>query len=806
MSNGSGKIIAIAGSVLGKIAPSAIQNEVDEWLGEHITNPNSPPLDRSLSLPSGAAPADMVGNLKSAINEEVGMMQNRLGYYNYFVDANVTMIDVRGDSTMRPGCDCGTVPAGTYILSYKQKPDTSNTICITKEVSGSYTDIVPTGSPYSFTLSSDTHIMVRGNGQTLSTWNFYEVEVIKSDARDVLKELDTVNSALSIFDEYTGTVGKLENIGISAASQKIVNGTGNCCIYFVAEPNTTYRINRTIIAARFVVATTASIPVSNEPTTQIVRNDSASSLEITTKSTDHYIVAMVYVSSLDTGYTWDQIYNDISVFSGSAYDREARKLSETANEKADSIYPTITKETLNIMSGLDISGDPIDLSAIETTGSFISYNGVVAQSDNYAYTSPISVKKGQKVILFGKGYSTSVAMISTYADSSYTPKVVSYDSTLKIYEWKATEDCQVVLSYNIATNHIAAITGKIQLAIDNYVYKELSFAGAIWGKFIGTDGIPASGANDFRYTPPISIKAGFTVVLKAAGYSTSVSMISKYNGENENYTPLVISTDSNVNEYTYHAYEDIQVALSYNNTKDHTAYCYIDVRPVNVDAIDYSVIFPKVSVIGDSLSSGCLYIGGTGTDYYGDSWLTYLARRCGLKRNHYSQGGFTAKDWLDSAYVTKLQNDEASNLYFIALGTNDNWFHPYEAGTAEDEAGTNTFAGYYKQIINTIRTKAPNAAIICLSLYKENGTYNPLIKAITDLYSKVYFIDVPANSEINPDTGGVWSAGSHFTTLGYKYIANVIYNQLNKIVEGNMADFKFYGQYNSEGEQYDFGS
>ena len=68
MSNGSGKIIAIAGSMLGKIAPSAIQNEVDEWLGEHITNPNSPPLDRSLSSSSSAAPADMVGDLKSALN------------------------------------------------------------------------------------------------------------------------------------------------------------------------------------------------------------------------------------------------------------------------------------------------------------------------------------------------------------------------------------------------------------------------------------------------------------------------------------------------------------------------------------------------------------------------------------------------------------------------------------------------------------------------------------------------------------------------------------------------------------------
>lgn len=68
MSEGTGKIIAIAQSVLNGIAPSAIESKVDAWLDENITNPDSPPLDRSLSSSSSAAPADMVGDLKSAIS------------------------------------------------------------------------------------------------------------------------------------------------------------------------------------------------------------------------------------------------------------------------------------------------------------------------------------------------------------------------------------------------------------------------------------------------------------------------------------------------------------------------------------------------------------------------------------------------------------------------------------------------------------------------------------------------------------------------------------------------------------------
>lgn len=46
-----------------------ISSATNTWLTAHITNPSSPPLDRSLSSSASAAPADMVGDLKSAISE-----------------------------------------------------------------------------------------------------------------------------------------------------------------------------------------------------------------------------------------------------------------------------------------------------------------------------------------------------------------------------------------------------------------------------------------------------------------------------------------------------------------------------------------------------------------------------------------------------------------------------------------------------------------------------------------------------------------------------------------------------------------
>ena len=61
--SGTGKMIAIAKSF--GASESKIKQEVDSWLDENITNPDSPPLDRSLSSSSAAAPADKVGTLKN---------------------------------------------------------------------------------------------------------------------------------------------------------------------------------------------------------------------------------------------------------------------------------------------------------------------------------------------------------------------------------------------------------------------------------------------------------------------------------------------------------------------------------------------------------------------------------------------------------------------------------------------------------------------------------------------------------------------------------------------------------------------
>ena len=57
-------------------AEAAAARDTAAWLNEHITNPNSPPLDRTLMSSSAAAPADMVGDLKSAFDETLGEFES----------------------------------------------------------------------------------------------------------------------------------------------------------------------------------------------------------------------------------------------------------------------------------------------------------------------------------------------------------------------------------------------------------------------------------------------------------------------------------------------------------------------------------------------------------------------------------------------------------------------------------------------------------------------------------------------------------------------------------------------------------
>lgn len=240
-------------------------------------------------------------------------------------------------------------------------------------------------------------------------------------------------------------------------------------------------------------------------------------------------------------------------------------------------------------------------------------------------------------------------------------------------------------------------------------------------------------------------------------------------------------------------------------------------------------LFEGIAVIGDSMSRGTLSDSsdsdvdddGTGPSSFGASWLSFLAKRWGCKRKfHYANSGTSCYKWLNNSLYglgRMLKDATIYNAYFIAYGHNDS----AAVGTAEDEAAPVTitesggnytvscpdgysFCAYYKAIINQIRTKAPHAIIFCLSEYdgvmvNSKPTYRQAVIDVAD-----YLYENGDTLVHHLETGGVpvsgMGLGTHYSTVGYAYIAKRVDEEAGKCVYQYRTDtaIKYFGSYNTD--------
>lgn len=215
-----------------------------------------------------------------------------------------------------------------------------------------------------------------------------------------------------------------------------------------------------------------------------------------------------------------------------------------------------------------------------------------------------------------------------------------------------------------------------------------------------------------------------------------------------------------------------------------------------------SKMFKTIGIIGDSLSSGVVYDeNGNAKTLYNHSWLSTFCTKSGADPTYYSSGGQSTKSWLTSTYKTNFDNDPIKEAYFIALGTNDA-SQSYGIGNITDPSGTDSFVGYYKEIIDLIHTKSPNSVIFMLSMYGNTSDtyqtpYSNMIKQIADLYDYCFFVDYANNcpNEINLNISRVYTfyqENWHFTGSGYILVGETIYKLIDEIVNKNQSWFKWF--------------
>ena len=196
-----------------------IVEEVDAWLDEHITNPDSPPLDRSLTSSSAAAPADMVGD----INDEVGELRNAFDKFDTEL--------YNGCNTLNLGFKNGWINgSGIY--------NPSNTKFLSRTFSSTKAEVINN-------TSSAVYIIYFTAFSSLSSYTFSNYQLINAKDRgfvDITKPYFLVESDqtdMSVLSEISVEISKeteylsYANIGHNLDALKA--GIGNIYASDVAE-------------------------------------------------------------------------------------------------------------------------------------------------------------------------------------------------------------------------------------------------------------------------------------------------------------------------------------------------------------------------------------------------------------------------------------------------------------------------------------------------------------------------------------------------------------------------------------------
>ena len=367
--------------------------------------------------------------------------------------------------------------------------------------------------------------------------------------------------------------------------------------------------------------------------------------------------------------------------------------------------------------------------------------------------------------------------------------------------------------------------------------------GYVDNKFINTSGNIAS-HNSYAYKE-FAVKAGSLIQLTC--YSTTSTAVIAKKLTSTTFDPLVTGAyQYKTHEYT--ATEDMTIAVSYNKSwvtyppRVVITYYPIASNTANIQNILNALaaqeqtdliqgmrlghLFEKIAVIGDSMSRGTLSSTSddeVSTNSYGASWLSFLAKRWDCKgKFHYAMSGSSCYKWLNNSVYglgRMLKDTTIYNAYFIAYGHNDS----ASVGSASDEAAPVTitesggnytvscpdgysFCAYYKAIIDQIRTKAPHAMIFCLSEYdgvmvSSKPTYRQAVIDVAEAYynggdTLVHHLETGG---VNGGGGGM-DLGTHYSTVGYAYIAKRVDEEAGKCVYQHRTDsaIKYFGGYNTD--------
>ena len=224
-------------------------------------------------------------------------------------------------------------------------------------------------------------------------------------------------------------------------------------------------------------------------------------------------------------------------------------------------------------------------------------------------------------------------------------------------------------------------------------------------------------------------------------------------------------------------------------------------------------IFHSWGFIGDSLCSGEHEYrkedGGKGyLDLYEYSWGQRICAATGARGDNYSQGGETARGWIDRFWNNPRNGNgnidakaDPKQAYIIALGVNDTYKkHPLgdvatDVDTTDYTRNADTYAGAYAGIIQRVQSIQPRAKIFVVTRPRDGATddaYNEVVRRMADIFRNVYVIDLyryGPSCERGSDFRERYFLGGHLNAAGYQYTAWMLMSYIDWIIRRNPREF-----------------
>ena len=189
------------------------------------------------------------------------------------------------------------------------------------------------------------------------------------------------------------------------------------------------------------------------------------------------------------------------------------------------------------------------------------------------------------------------------------------------------------------------------------------------------------------------------------------------------------------------------------------------------------------------------------------SWGQYLGRLVGAKVYNFSRGGMTAKEYMDSFAESKdfWNPDKLCQCYIIALGVNDLFGRKMPLGSTADicvedytKNNTETFAGYYGQIIGRLLTMQPKARFFLMTML-HNGdaahdeivdAHAALLKEIAKLFEFAYVMDMAQYAPVqDAEYRRNFYLGGHLNSAGYLLFSRIVAAYMDYIIRNHPEDF-----------------